>query len=205
MLDSMTLSALLTSRVCHDLISPVAAMTTGLEVMEEESDEEMRQHAMDLLNASAAQASAKLQFVRLAFGAAGTAGAELDLDEAKGLASGYFDFVKPDLDWRAPGRVVPKSICKIVLNLCLLAAEAAPRGGHVRVLGAADGPLTIVAEGPRAFLPETARAALAGDLDEYDAKSIQPYYVGRLIDTAGQTLTIEDGEERVTFILAPAG
>ena len=62
LLSDMDLSALLVSRVCHDVISPVGAIANGLEVLEDEDDEEMKKVAMDLVRRSAKQASAKLQF-----------------------------------------------------------------------------------------------------------------------------------------------
>ena len=72
-LEPLDLAALLCSRVCHDVISPVGAIVNGLEVLEENEDEETRTFALDLIKKSAGQASAKLQFCRLAFGAAGSA------------------------------------------------------------------------------------------------------------------------------------
>src|SRR5260370_22284148 len=70
-IGALDLAALLCSRLCHDLISPVGAIINGLEVMEEDKDEETKTFALDLIKKSATQASAKLQFCRLAFGAAG--------------------------------------------------------------------------------------------------------------------------------------
>ena len=81
-IDPLELAALVASRVCHDIISPVGAIVNGLEVLEEEKDESMREFAMDLVQKSARQASAKLQFSRLAFGASGAAGAEIDMVDA---------------------------------------------------------------------------------------------------------------------------
>ncbi len=81
-LSDLELAALLCSRVCHDVISPVGAIANGLEILAEETDEDMRDMAFDLVRRSADQASAKLQFCRLAFGAAGSAGSKLDLKEA---------------------------------------------------------------------------------------------------------------------------
>src|SRR5687768_6116239 len=81
-IDPLELAALVASRVCHDIISPVGAIVNGLEVLEEEKDESMREFAMDLVQKSARQASAKLQFSRLAFGASGGAGAEIDMADA---------------------------------------------------------------------------------------------------------------------------
>ncbi|MFL6803529.1 MAG: histidine phosphotransferase, partial [Xanthobacteraceae bacterium] len=81
-LDSLDLAALLCSRVCHDLISPVGAIVNGLEVLEDDNDESTKNFALDLIKKSARQASARLQFCRLAFGAAGSAGAQIDLGDA---------------------------------------------------------------------------------------------------------------------------
>src|ERR1700693_6443312 len=84
-IGALDLAALLCSRVCHDLISPVGAIVNGLEVMDEDKDEETKVFALDLIKKSAKQASAKLQFCRLAFGAAGPAGGPIELG---GVANG---------------------------------------------------------------------------------------------------------------------
>ncbi len=81
-LDPLDLTALVCSRVCHDVISPVGAIVNGLEVLADEKDESMKEVALDLIRKSAVQASARLQFARLAFGAAGSAGAQIDLGDA---------------------------------------------------------------------------------------------------------------------------
>src|SRR5262245_55688884 len=102
-LGDLELAALVSSRICHDVINPVAAIANGLEMLGEETDQAMRDAAMDLIRKSAAQASAKLQFARLAFGAAGSAGAEIDLRDAERVAR---DFVsgtgKHQVNWHGP-------------------------------------------------------------------------------------------------------
>ena len=85
-LSDMDLSALLCSKVCHDVISPVGAIANGLEVLEDEQDEEMRQIALDLVRRSSRQASAKLQVCRIAFGAAGSAGSSIETGDAEDVA-----------------------------------------------------------------------------------------------------------------------
>ncbi len=90
-IGALDLAALLCSRVCHDLISPVGAIVNGIEVMEEDKDEETKTFALDLIKKSAYQASAKLQFCRLAFGAAGSAGAQIDLGDAEKVARGMIE------------------------------------------------------------------------------------------------------------------
>ena len=107
-LDSLDLAALLCSRVCHDVISPVGAIVNGLEVLEDESDASMKDFALDLIRKSARQASARLQFARLAFGAAGSAGASIDLGDAEQVARGMFQDDKVSFSWTAPRLLFPK-------------------------------------------------------------------------------------------------
>src|SRR5258708_37217221 len=82
-MNDLDFAALLVSRVCHDLVSPVGAVVNGLEVLEDETDPAMRADALRLVASSAEQAAARLQFARIAFGAAGSAGAELVLTQAR--------------------------------------------------------------------------------------------------------------------------
>src|ERR671929_929705 len=107
-LSALDLAALLCSRVCHDVISPVGAINNGLEVLEDEADEQTRVFALDLIRKSARQASAKLQFARLAFGAAGSAGAQIDLRDAETVARGFLDGDKVVLEWTGGGGALPK-------------------------------------------------------------------------------------------------
>ena len=69
-MNDLEFAALLVSRVCHDLVSPVGAVVNGLEVLEDETDAAMRADALRLVASSAEQAAARLQFARLAYGAA---------------------------------------------------------------------------------------------------------------------------------------
>src|SRR5689334_2194191 len=90
-MNDLDLAALLVSRVCHDLVSPVGAVINGLEVLEDERDPVMRADALKLVTSSADQAAARLQFARIAFGAAGSAGAALDLTELGRIAKGLLN------------------------------------------------------------------------------------------------------------------
>src|SRR5262249_39433036 len=132
-LDGLELAALLCSRVCHDLISPVGAIMNGLEVMEDGKDEETSKFAMDLIKKSAKTASAKLQFCRLAFGAAGPAGAQIDTGDAEKVARGLIEDEKTKVGWNLPRVLMAKNRVKLLLNMLLLAAQAIPRGGQITV------------------------------------------------------------------------
>src|SRR5208282_2811571 len=94
-LAPIDLAALLCSRVCHDAIGPVGAIVNGLEVLEDEKDPQMREVAVDLIKKSAASASARLQFCRLAFGAAGSMGAAVDTGDAESVTRGLV----VNVDW----------------------------------------------------------------------------------------------------------
>ena len=132
-LGALDLAALLCSRVCHDLISPVGAIVNGLEVLEEDKDEETKTFALDLIKKSAHQASAKLQFCRLAFGAAGSAGAQIELGDAEKVSRGLLDDGKTTIVWNLPRELVAKNRAKLVLNMLLVGAGAIPRGGTLTV------------------------------------------------------------------------
>src|SRR5688500_1417433 len=119
-LEGLDLAALLCSRVCHDLISPVGAIANGLEVMEEDKDEETRAFAMDLIKKSARTASAKLQFCRLAFGAAGSAGAQIDSGDAEKVTRGLVEDEKTKITWNLPRALLPKNRIKLLLNMVLV-------------------------------------------------------------------------------------
>src|ERR1700749_2542971 len=95
-MSELDFAALLVSRVCHDLVSPVGAVVNGLEVLEEERDAAMRADALKLVTSSAALAAARLQFARIAFGAAGSAGAELDLNEVGRTVCGLLEGSKTE-------------------------------------------------------------------------------------------------------------
>src|SRR3984893_10671340 len=123
-LDALDLAALLCSRVCHDLISPAGAIVNGLEVLEEASDEETRTFALELIKKSARMASARLQFCRIAFGAAGSASAQIDLGDAESVARGFIEDDKVKLAWHLPRALMPKNQVKLLLNMLLVATQS---------------------------------------------------------------------------------
>jgi histidine phosphotransferase ChpT len=189
-LAALDLAALLCSRVCHDLISPVGAIVNGLEVLEEEKDEETRTFALDLIKKSAGTASAKLQFCRIAFGAAGSVGAQIDLGDAEKIARGFLEDDKTKLAWKLPRALMPKNRVKLLLNLLLIAAQSIPRGGQISVdaIGSGDAlGFKIGAAGANAKIQPVAAALLAGETggEPLDAHRIQPFYAGLLAKECG--------------------
>ena len=212
-LDSLELAALLCSRVCHDVISPVGAIVNGLEVLEDESDAGMKDFALDLIRKSARQASARLQFARLAFGAAGSAGASIDLGDAEQVARGMFGEEKTTLTWSGPRALLPKNKAKLLLNLIVVATNAIPRGGNIDVaiegvvpMGESPGATFVIkARGPHARVPAHVEGLLAGEPESgsVDAHGIQAYYAGMVARAAGMGVTLSIEGDEVTVRAAP--
>jgi Uncharacterized protein conserved in bacteria len=189
-IEALDLAALLCSRVCHDLISPVGAIVNGLEVLAEEKDEETKTFALDLIKKSAGTASAKLQFCRIAFGAAGSAGAQIDLGDAEIITRGFFEDDKTKLAWNLPRALLPKNRVKLLLNLLLIAGQTIPRGGRLTVDPIGEGEsmgFKVSAAGVNAKVPPAVAALLAGDAGgtALDAHRIQPFYASLLAQASG--------------------
>ena len=205
-LSAADLAALLCSKVCHDVISPVGALNNGLELLDEggASDD-----ALDLVRSSARTASARLQFCRLAFGASGSAGAHIDTGDAQKVAEAYFEDERADLVWASRDRrLLPKNKVKLLLNLLLIAAAAIPRGGTLTLTmeGAdEDVAFRLHSEGKRVRIPVAFDEMMDGDLPEngVDAHVVQPYYTMLLAREAGMALGVELGETDVTITAAP--
>ena len=191
-LSDLDLAALLCSRVCHDVISPVGAIANGLELIDDPGmDEETKETALAMVRSSAKTASAKLKFCRIAFGAAGSAGATIDMGEAGEIAKAFVGEEKVRLDWLAPRENRPKQQVKLVLNMLLMALAGIPRGGVVTVSSEGE-TFTARGHGDRAKVPEAISGVVDGtaDLATLDARLVQPYYAKQLAQSAGLTLTM---------------
>jgi histidine phosphotransferase ChpT len=188
-IGALDLAALLCSRLCHDLISPVGAIINGLEVMEEDKDEETKTFALDLIKKSATQASAKLQFCRLAFGAAGSAGAQIELGDAEKAARGLLEDGKTTLVWNLPRALVAKNRAKLLLNMLLVAGATIPRGGTLTAEPMSEG-YQVSARGLNARLgPATADLLAGSPAEPVNAHAIQPVYTGILARDCGLAIT----------------
>ena len=203
-LEPLDLAALLCSRVCHDVISPVGAIVNGLEVLDDEKDESMREFAHDLIRKSAKQASARLEFARIAFGAAGSAGSSIDLGDAEQVARGFIQDDRVSLVWQAPREYLPKNIVKLLLNLLMVATHAIPRGGEITMTLEKNGErseIKIAAKGTSARIPPHFEALISGRAGSngVDAHAIQPYYAGMLARAAEMGVSFSILDDIVTI------
>src|SRR5689334_10194505 len=187
--DQLELAALLCSRVCHDLISPVGAIVNGLEVLDDNPKPEDRDFALDLIRKSARTASARLQFCRLAFGAAGSAGAQIDLGDAQNTARGHIEDGKVTIAWNLPRLLLPKNRVKLLLNMLIIAQQTVPRGGTLTVDPLGEGEtmgFRVAATGLNARVPQAIADMLSSmEVHAADAHSMQPYYTRLLAEACG--------------------
>ncbi|MDO5896615.1 histidine phosphotransferase ChpT [Agrobacterium sp. Azo12] len=201
-LSGADLAALLCSRVCHDVISPVGAINNGLELLDEGGADE---DAMDLIRTSALNASVRLKFARLAFGASGSAGASIDTGEGEKAAKDFASADKKvEVSWTGPRAIVAKNRVKLLLNLFLVAYGAIPRGGNLDVVlenPETDARFEITVKGRMLRVPAKFAELCKGALEEaIDAHSVQPYYTLLLAQEADMELDYTVHEDKIVFV-----
>jgi histidine phosphotransferase ChpT len=195
------LAALLCSRVCHDVISPVGAICNGLELLDEGGADE---DALDLIRTSAQNASVRLKFARLAFGASGSVGASIDTGEAEKAAK---DFAaaekKTEVSWSGPRAIIPKNRVKLLLNLFMVAYSAIPRGGSIDVVlenPETEAKFSLTVKGRMLRLPPKFVELCNGTAEELaDAHTIQPYYTVLLSEECGMELRHVVNDDNIVF------
>lgn len=193
----LELAALISSKICHDVIGPVGAIYNGLEILDEDDDAEAKTYALDVIRNVTEQASARLQFARFAFGAAGSAGAQIELATAEQISRGLMGqgkHSKHRLIWRGMTGQMAKDKVKLLLNLVAAAVTALPRGGdiEVSVSGSLDRPsFALRCQGTAARPPQyLADYVSGGQMPHLDALSIQAYYTWRLAISSKMRLEI---------------
>ena len=205
-MNAVELASLLCSRLCHDLLSPVGALNNGIELLADEQDPDMRERCLELLAESARASASKLKFFRLAFGAGGGFGDEIDTREARTALEGLYGADKRiELGWMVADDKLPKGAIKLLLNLAMIAGDALVRGGRLDV-GAErlNGTLELVirAEGPRILLDPKLRETMAkGHSDgEVEPRAAGAWLAHALAADAGGTIQLSDPSAEVLLI-----
>src|SRR5438874_3066242 len=204
-MNPVDLASLLCSRLCHDLMSPVGALNNGIELLADETDPEMREKCLELLADSARASANKLKFFRLAFGAAGGFGEEIDTHEAEAALEGLFGPERRiEFGWAVSDSKLPKDAVKVLLNLALLAGDALVRGGRLDVGAERNGDaveLAVRAEGPRILLDPVLRETLANGADgTIEPRAAAAWLAHNLISDAGGSVRLsEPSSEALTI------
>jgi histidine phosphotransferase ChpT len=207
--SDLDLAALIASKICHDVIGPVGAISNGFQILDEDNDANARAYALEVIRNVAEVASAKLQFARFAFGASGSAGSTIDLQMAEQISRGLVEKEKGKhkLLWKGPQGQMPKDKAKLLLNIVYASVSALPRGGEIRVsiVGTLERPaFHVLCRGPSARPPQHLAEFIAGaSAKELHALTIQPYYTCRLAQVSGMKLAI--AKEGADVIIAAGG
>jgi histidine phosphotransferase ChpT len=205
MIENTKLTALVASRICHDMVEPMSAIIQGLEMIKG-GDGKTDPDAISLLDHGVGKAWAKLEFFRFAMAGAVAEG-DSELEEGRAVALKLYSVLKPELVWSAPGVAMPRPAVRVIVNLLLIANECLPRGGKVEITAAKQGDggeVVVIATGPRAKLKDATSAALRGEGDELTGHTIQPTLTGLLARQGGVELTARESEDRVELIARSA-
>jgi histidine phosphotransferase ChpT len=142
-----------------------------------------------------------LQFCRLAFGAAGSSSAQIDLGDAQTMARGHIEDGKTTIAWNLPRLLLPKNRVKLLLNMMVIAQQTIPRGGVLTVDSVGEGEragFRVTASGLNARLPQNIADLLSSaHLAANDAHSVQPYYTRLLAQACGLAVKLAAEGEAV--------
>lgn len=179
-IDFNSLIALVSSRICHDMASPLQALTTAIDVLDSETSQDMRESAISLIRDSTVQASAKIDFMRAIFGSLTAGKGTLNLQDLRNITQKFIDTQKPILDWETEEEEIPRPLARIILNLIMVAIDSLPRGGNIKVSSQRHGDLIkfdIEASGLRVLFKPSMKSALMGEAPEegFDGRTVQPY------------------------------
>jgi len=148
-----------------------------------------------------------LQFCRLAFGAAGSAGAQIDLGDAQTMARGHIEDGKITLTWNLPRLLLPKNRVKLLLNMLVIAQQTIPRGGTLTIDPVGEGEamsFRVTSAGLNARVPQNIAEVLSSlaTPPAADAHGVQPYYTRLLAQACGLKVSITPEGENVLIAAA---
>jgi len=202
MIENTKLTALVASRICHDMVEPMSAIIQGLEMIKD-GEGKPDPDALSLLDHGVGKAWAKLEFFRFALAGA-TAEGDSTLEEGHAVATKLYSVLKAELVWSAPEVAMPRPAVRVIVNLLLIANECLPRGGKVEITAEKygdGGQVIVTATGPRAKLKEATALALRGeDGAELSGHTIQPTLTALLAKQGGVEISAREGEEKIELI-----
>lgn len=197
----LRVAELLASRLCHDLISPVGAVNSGIELMTEFGDDPDGE-SMALITSSARTASDKLLFFRIAYGNAGS-GTNVPLTDGLNLVAPVCANQRTEtaIDDASAGAMPGAGAVKLLLCIVLLAGECLPRGGTLGVRVGPDMAAEVTATGDGARIGEGEQAALDGtfDMEDLDPKTAHAYFTHCVCQRLSIDVDVSAAEDRVTF------
>lgn len=198
--SAVDLASLLCSRLCHDMLSPIGAMSNGIELLADERDAVMREKCMELLEQSARTSANKLKFFRLAFGAAGGYGEMIEIAEPREAIEGLLSAnSRIAANWALADNKLPKDAVKILLNFAHIAIDALLRGGTLDIgaeMRDSGTEIVIRASGEKLAFDEDIGRALQGTLpaESISGRTAPAYMIQQMVQDAGGKIQYHYGD-----------
>ena len=195
MLDPAFFMAFVSSRICHDMVSPISSVSSALELLDDETmDENMRTMAEDLLRDGAKKLQAYILFLRYAFGSMGMSDSVADIHAAKDIINNYVALHPPSGVWDIETAQFSYFHTRLLMQLTHIGITSLPRGGVVTIrIKDHDGLPSIVVEahGERAMLRGETEAAIAGDVPEggWNGRNVHTLFAAQVAEQLGSKLT----------------
>ena len=200
----LRVAELMCSRLCHDLISPVAAVSNGLELLGDDGDD-MASEITSLLSFSVGQAAGWLMFFRVAYGLGGENADALSLSEAAKLIRGIVEEDKIILDLQEGDERLGRDATKLLLNAALVGLETLPNRGNLKLtvkLGESVR-ITVATHGDGVALRPEVREVLHRDYDigGLSARTVEGYFTTWLAGALGGSFGLQAEEaSRIVFV-----
>jgi histidine phosphotransferase ChpT len=182
----MRVMELLSSKICHDLISPVSAINNGVELIEDIGGSVVDE-AMKLIGDSAQHAARRLKLFRMAYGRAGS-DEGLAVKDVRQVAEQYMAAGKVSLSWSddqpSGSLAAQKGFMKTVLNLIILSEETLAYGGAVTLKGITEGEKSgcrfeVVGRGAQLTSPMQQALEGTAQVEELTPRTIQAYVTSK--------------------------
>ena len=197
---------LLNARLCHELVSPVGAINNGVELLDDDDPEFVRD-AIRLIGQSARKAGQRLQFYRFAYGTTVSSGSAAG--SGRELAAGLLEGGKVRCDWSAEAATLPVDWQRLACNMLVLGAEVLPRGGSVAVRPLSTGGtgVEVTAAGDAVNVTPELRGALdpTAAVDQLTSRTVHAYFTARLAGRLGAGLVITEAQPGRALLRAAAG
>lgn len=201
---------LLSSRLCHDLITPIGAINTGLELFDEQPFEKSPEtdEILMLIHQSAATAAARMGFYRSAFGSSGNG---MALGEVRRQIDKYFANSKLKFLWEDPfdGHLTVPYWGRILMNMILWIQECAPRGGNLKIRPYQEHNhrIELELESDALMVQHEGKETIFGkvELKDLTPRTVQPYLLHMLGTDNKVTFEFNDTQPRKLVFVAKAG
>ncbi|AAV95258.1 histidine phosphotransferase [Ruegeria pomeroyi] len=193
--SGVNLASLIGSRICHDLISPIGAITNGLELLDMTGSVEGPE--MELIADSVGNAGARIRFFRIAYGA--SSDQMLGRAELVGLLDDLNRSARAKADW-APTEPVTRAEVRMAFLALQCCETALPFGGSVRMDQQGDRWI-VTAEAEKLSVDPALWEGLSNPaaLKQVTPAQVQFALLPAVAEDAGRRVTVETSDRQLVI------